>query len=90
MAIEGKIKLLGILQRNRGEAKAIEIVPRYSKGYYRREAAYLAMGSSKMHSRIFNRGMSRGCIDAFRDENCDGTLPFAADILLIWSNQDSL
>ncbi|XP_059308795.1 serine/threonine-protein phosphatase 5-like isoform X2 [Lycium ferocissimum] len=36
-------------------AKANEIVPRYSKGYYRREAAYLAMGSSKTHSRIFNR-----------------------------------
>ncbi|XP_060172469.1 serine/threonine-protein phosphatase T-like isoform X2 [Lycium barbarum] len=41
-------------------AKAIEIVPRCSKGYYRREAAYLAMGSSKMHSRIFNsRGESK-------------------------------
>ncbi|XP_059282354.1 protein SGT1 homolog [Lycium ferocissimum] len=36
-------------------AKAIEIVPIYSKGYYRREAAYLAMGSSKTIQE-FSRG----------------------------------
>ncbi|KAJ0620408.1 putative protein-serine/threonine phosphatase [Helianthus annuus] len=40
-------------------SRAIDIDPKYSKGYSRRGAAYLSMGSLKMHLRIFKNESCR-------------------------------